>query len=201
MKRLTTLLVLTLVGTLLAACPAPTPQVIEKQVVVEKEVQVTVEVEKEVVVEKVVTPTPEKLEYPLLFYCQVKDASAVAWQGAILGCKQAAEELGSDKVELRFTTGLEDQKIEESITAFEDGLAAGADGIVLAPADSVALIPAVQKANELGIPVVAMDTTIDAPAKLASTVATNNFETGYPILHQALGQQGVVRNTDFSSAH
>jgi ribose transport system substrate-binding protein len=149
--------------------------VIEKEVVVEKPVIETVVVEKEKVVEKVVTATPEKVEYPLLFYCQVKDASAVFWQGAILGCQQAAAELGPDKVELRFTTGLEDQKIEESITAFEDALTAGADGIVLAPADSVALIPAVQKANALGIPVVAMDTTVDKPAKLLSTVATDNF--------------------------
>nr|MBC8265300.1 hypothetical protein [Anaerolineales bacterium] len=61
MKRLTTLLVLTLVGTLLAACPAPTPQVIEKQVVVEKPVVETVIVEKEVIVEKVVSPPPAPL--------------------------------------------------------------------------------------------------------------------------------------------
>ena len=52
----------------LSACAAPTPQIIEKEVVVEKKVIETVEVEKEVVVEKpvvetvmiekVVTPTP-----------------------------------------------------------------------------------------------------------------------------------------------
>ena len=54
MKRLTTLLlVLTLVATFLAACPAATPQIIEveKEVVVEKTVIETVVVEKEVVVE------------------------------------------------------------------------------------------------------------------------------------------------------
>jgi len=71
MKRLTALLVLTLVAALLTACPAPTPQVIEKEVVVEKPVVETVVVEKEVVVEKpvvqtvvvekVVAPTPTPL--------------------------------------------------------------------------------------------------------------------------------------------
>ena len=45
----------------MAACAAPTPEVIEKEVVVEKEVPVTVEVEKEVVVERVVTATPMKV--------------------------------------------------------------------------------------------------------------------------------------------
>ena len=48
---------LVLVAMLLAACAAPTPQVIEKEVIVEKEVPVTVEVEKEKVVEKPVVQT------------------------------------------------------------------------------------------------------------------------------------------------
>lgn len=44
---------------LLAACAAPTPQVVEKEVVVKEEVPVTVEVEKEKVVEKKVVETVE----------------------------------------------------------------------------------------------------------------------------------------------
>ena len=44
---------------LLAACAAPTPEVIKEEVVVEKQVPVTVEVEKEVVVEKKVVQTVE----------------------------------------------------------------------------------------------------------------------------------------------
>jgi len=53
------LMLLPVVGAmLLSACVAPTPQVIEKEVVVEKPVVETVVVEKEVVVEKVVTPAP-----------------------------------------------------------------------------------------------------------------------------------------------
>jgi multiple sugar transport system substrate-binding protein len=62
MKRLASLLlVLTLVATILAACPAPTPQIIEveKPVVVEKKVIETVEVVKEVAVEKLVKETVE----------------------------------------------------------------------------------------------------------------------------------------------
>jgi multiple sugar transport system substrate-binding protein len=56
---------------MLAACAAPTPEVVEKEVVVEKKVVETVEVEKEVVVEKKVvetvvvaaTPVPEVKPY------------------------------------------------------------------------------------------------------------------------------------------
>ena len=58
MKRLVTLLVSVAVLTsLVAACAPPTPQVIEKDVVVEKLVVETVVVEKEVIVEKLVVET------------------------------------------------------------------------------------------------------------------------------------------------
>ena len=80
MKKLSSLLVLVLVASFLAACPAPTPEVIEvpKEVVVEKKVIETVEVVKEVVVEKVVKETVivekevEKLVY-------VTPAPEAAW--------------------------------------------------------------------------------------------------------------------------
>jgi peptide/nickel transport system substrate-binding protein len=55
-KWVVALAVMTVVS-LLAACASPTPEVIEKEVIVEKEVPVTVIVEKEVIVEKVVTAT------------------------------------------------------------------------------------------------------------------------------------------------
>ena len=58
MNRIVVGLMITgLLVTALVACAAPTPEVIEKEVVVEREVPVTVEVEKEVVVEKLVVET------------------------------------------------------------------------------------------------------------------------------------------------
>jgi len=60
MKRLATLLVIVAVlASFVAACAAPTPEVIEKEVVVEKPVIQTVVIEKEVVVEKEVPVTVE----------------------------------------------------------------------------------------------------------------------------------------------
>ena len=53
------LVVLVLLAVVAAACAPPAAEVVEKEVIVEKEVPVTVMVEKEVVVEKVVTATPE----------------------------------------------------------------------------------------------------------------------------------------------
>ncbi len=61
MKRLVTILAIgAVLASFVAACAAPTPQVIEKEVIVEKEVPVTVEVVKEVVVEKEVPVEIEK---------------------------------------------------------------------------------------------------------------------------------------------
>jgi multiple sugar transport system substrate-binding protein len=58
MKKLATLLVVVAVlASLVAACAAPTPEVVEKEVVVEKQVPVTVVVEKEKVVEKELVKT------------------------------------------------------------------------------------------------------------------------------------------------
>ena len=60
-KRLTSLIMagLAVLALLVAGCAQPTPQVIEKPVVVEKEVPVTVEVKEEVIVEKEVVKTVE----------------------------------------------------------------------------------------------------------------------------------------------
>ncbi len=63
MKRTSLLVSLIMIASLLAACgPAQTPEVIEKEVVVEKQVPITVEVEKEVVVEKKVVETVEVIK-------------------------------------------------------------------------------------------------------------------------------------------
>ena len=60
MKRLAALLITVVVlASFVAACAPATPEVIEKEVIVEKEVPVTVEVEKEKIVEKKVVETVE----------------------------------------------------------------------------------------------------------------------------------------------
>ena len=56
-KLVSLLLVVMALTTLVAACATPAPEVIEREIVVEKEVPVTVEVEKETIVEKSVVET------------------------------------------------------------------------------------------------------------------------------------------------
>ena len=54
---------MTAVGLAAASCAPPTPQVVEKEVPVEKVVKETVVVEKQVPIEKVVTATPVVMKY------------------------------------------------------------------------------------------------------------------------------------------
>jgi ABC-type amino acid transport substrate-binding protein len=123
MKRLTTLLLVVVVlSSLLAACAPATPEVVEKEIVVEKEVPVTVEVEKEVVVEKEVpvtveveagglpeSPTIEEVQKRGVLRVGVVPSAPCAYKdpttGDLIGycltlCREAANRLG---VDIQFT--------------------------------------------------------------------------------------------------
>ncbi|MBU6147672.1 MAG: sugar ABC transporter substrate-binding protein [Actinomycetales bacterium] len=130
-------------------------------------------------------------EAPLKFACIVKDQSATFFAGMVAGCEQAAAEFG---VEVTILSGTADQDIEGSIANFEDAITGGYDGIAIAPSDSVALVPTLEKAVAAGIPVVALDTPFDGPGTV-STVATDNVAgaiAATQYLAEALGGKGKV---------
>ena len=119
------LMTMLILSSVIAACAAPTPQVIEKEVIVKEEVPVTVVVEKEVivkervvetvvvekevVVEKVVTPTPEpKPELAATIRVDgLTELSAKYFDSIIL--KPFAEEMG---VEIELVAGTYGQQGE-----------------------------------------------------------------------------------------
>ena len=96
-RRLLTLLALLTVVGLLAGCPAPTPQVIEKEVVVEKPVVETVVVEKEVVVEKPVVETVvvEKEKKVVVTPTPPEPVTITIWHG-IVGAYLESYEMAAD---------------------------------------------------------------------------------------------------------
>jgi len=98
MKRLATLLlVVAVLASLVAACAAPTPEVIEKEVVVEKKVVETVVVEKEVVVEKKVVETVEveKLVEIEKLVEVTPEAPAVGFSSAVRAVEEAKKYAGT----------------------------------------------------------------------------------------------------------
>ena len=97
---------------------------------------------------------------------------------------QGCKELG---VELRSYAGKVDGDNEGQVAAIESLIAAGAKGILITPSDTKAIVPAVEKAREAGIMVIALDTPLEPITAADATLATDNFKAGELI--GAVGRQ------------
>ena len=64
------------------------------------------------------------------------------------------------------------------VTAMENMIAAGAKTILITPSDSKAIIPAIKKAQEKGVMVIALDSPTDPPEATDALFATNNYTAG-----------------------
>ena len=176
------LVVLAMLG--LAACsgPAPTPQVIEK--VVTKEVEkVVTQVVKETVKETVVveaTAAPAA-EGPVEIAVIVKTGNSSFWQNVQTGAFDAQKELKAQtpKLSVTFLGPQSESNINEEISIVESAIDRGVKAIVLAPSDTKALIPVVEKAKAAGIPVVIIDSLLEGPEdNYVSFLATDNKAAG-----------------------
>jgi ribose transport system substrate-binding protein len=74
------------------------------------------------------------------------------------GARRAADELGADLV---VRTGAQETSIEQQIAIVDELIKDNVSAIVIAPGDSVRLIPAVKRAREAGIVVVNIDNRLD----------------------------------------
>lgn len=91
------------------------------------------------------------------------------------GAEQKANELG---VKFQSFAGNYDGDNDTQITAIENLIAAGADGLLIVASDTQAIVPTVQKAREAGMLVVALDTPLEPLDAADSTFATDNVEAG-----------------------
>ena len=84
----------------------------------------------------------------------------------------------------------------------EDFVNSHLDGIIISPADSLSIVPAVEAANKAGIPVCAVDNSIYG-GKITGTFIANNYEAGYGsamVMAQKLGGQGNIVVYDWPMA-
>ena len=157
-KRMWVALALTLLVALITACAAPAPEVIEKEVVVEKPVVETVVIEKEVVVEKevMVTPTPVP---------GCPDSIVICWTPPdITGVFRTATDFFNLSALDARSAGLNVSLVSQAPTShiafgdqvaiIEDFVARKCDVIAISPIEVEVVIPAIQKANAAGIPVI-----------------------------------------------
>lgn len=122
-----------------------------------------------------------------------KGTSHEFWKSVHAGAKKAAAELGD--VEIVWKGPAAESDINGQASIVNDMLVQQVDGIVLAPNDAKALVPAVREANADKIPVVIFDSGLSAGAETVSYVATDN-ENGGRIaarrLAEAIGEEGNV---------
>ncbi len=101
------------------------------------------------------------------------------------GAQAKADELG---IELQSFAGTQDGDNEGQVEAIENLIAAGAEGILLTPSNSEAIVPSVQAARDAGILVIALDTPLEPADAADATFATDNFRAGELIGQWAAAQ-------------
>jgi len=188
MKKLIALLVIVVILAALGACAQATPQVVEKIVEkvvtkeVEKQVVVTKEVEK-IVKETVVVEAPAApaAEGPIEIAVIVKTGNSSFWQNVQTGAFDAQKELKAKnpKLTVTFLGAQSESNINEEISIVESAIDRGVKAIVLAPSDTKALVPVVEKAKAAGIPVIIIDSLLEGPEdNYVTFLATDNKAAG-----------------------
>ncbi len=99
----------------------------------------------------------------------------------------AQKEADASGIKLTVAAGKEDGDVDTQIAAIEAAIANGDKGILITPsADDV--VPALQKAREAGLLVIALDTPPGVPDSVDITFATDNYLAGQLIGKWAAGQ-------------
>jgi fructose transport system substrate-binding protein len=91
------------------------------------------------------------------------------------GAQAKAKELN---VKLLTASGKSDTDNQSQVTALENMTAQGAKGILLVPADSKAVVPAIKKARDAGVIVIALDTPTEPQDAADALFATDNMKAG-----------------------
>ena len=91
------------------------------------------------------------------------------------GATTAAKELG---LKLKSYAGKVDGDNESQVAAVETCIADGAKGILITPSDTKGIVPAVKKARDAGLLVIALDTPLEPISAADMTFATDNFKAG-----------------------
>ncbi len=102
--------------------------------------------------------------------------------------QETADELD---VELITATGSSDTDVASQEAALADMVAQGVDGILIAPTDPVALLPAIQEARDAGVLVIALDTPVDPPEAVDAFFATDNEAAG-----RSIGEYAAAKAED-----
>jgi len=90
----------------------------------------------------------------------------------------AQAEAKKQNVKLLTASGKFDTDNASQVAALENMTTQGAKGILLVPADSKAVVPAIKKARDAGVIVIALDTPTEPQEAADALFATDNFKAG-----------------------
>jgi fructose transport system substrate-binding protein len=117
----------------------------------------------------------------------------------------ALQEATSHGAKLLSGAGKTDGDNAGQVTAMENMIAAGAKTILITPSDSKAIVPAVKKARERGVLVIALDSPTDPADATDALFATDNYKAGVLIGEYAkaalAGKKPVIATLDLFPGH
>jgi len=90
----------------------------------------------------------------------------------------AAKEAKEKGAKLMSAAGKFDGDNAAQVTAIENMVTAGAKAILITPSDTKAIVPAIKKARDAGVMVIALDTPTDPQEATDALFATDNFKAG-----------------------
>jgi fructose transport system substrate-binding protein len=90
----------------------------------------------------------------------------------------AKKTAGDDDVKLLTAAGKSDIDNASQVAALAKMTADGAKGILITPADSTAVVPAIEKARRAGVTVIALDTPTQPTSAVDALFATDNAKAG-----------------------
>ena len=118
------------------------------------------------------------------------------------GAQAEAKKLGA---KLLSGAGKSDGDNAGQVTAMENMIAAGAKTILITPSDSKAIIPAIKKARDKGVMVIALDSPTDPVDATDALFATDNYKAGVLIGQYAKaalgGKAPVIATLDLFPGH
>jgi len=105
--------------------------------------------------------------------------------------KEGAQKAATDQgVSLMTAAGRFDGDNEGQVTAIENMVAAGVKGILITPSDSKAINPAIKRARDAGVMVIALDTPVEPQDATDALFATDNLKAGELIGRYAKATMG-----------
>ncbi len=105
------------------------------------------------------------------------------------GATEAAKAKGA---KLLSAAGKTDGDNAGQVTAIENMMAAGAKTILITPSDAKAIVPAIKKARDKGVLVIALDSPTDPVEAVDALFATDNYKAGVLIGQYAKAKLGAT---------